>query len=64
MYKAMLFCRLYSCLANGSSDEFQRGEHYVRGKCVNNVLQIGFHLCGNVLPPATSINKVNRKSLR
>uniref|UniRef100_H2Y5Y3 SWIM-type domain-containing protein n=1 Tax=Ciona savignyi TaxID=51511 RepID=H2Y5Y3_CIOSA len=46
--------RLYSCLANGSPDEFLRGEQLVRGKCVRNVLQIGFHLCANVVPPYTS----------
>nr|CAB3268068.1 zinc finger SWIM domain-containing protein 8 [Phallusia mammillata] len=49
--------RLYSCLANGSPDEFQRGEHLVRARCVRNVLQIGFHLCANVTPPSNAINK-------
>ncbi|XP_071492613.1 zinc finger SWIM domain-containing protein 8-like [Diadema antillarum] len=42
--------RLYSCLANGSPDEFQRGEHMVRNKAVRDVLQIGFHLSGTVVP--------------
>ncbi|XP_041485312.1 zinc finger SWIM domain-containing protein 8-like isoform X2 [Lytechinus variegatus] len=42
--------RLYSCLANGSPDEFQRGEHMVRNKAVKDVLQIGFHLSGTVVP--------------
>ncbi|KAJ8022267.1 Zinc finger SWIM domain-containing protein 8 [Holothuria leucospilota] len=36
--------RLYSCLANGSPDEFQKGELLVRSKLLENVLQIGFHL--------------------
>ncbi|XP_018670723.2 zinc finger SWIM domain-containing protein 8 [Ciona intestinalis] len=49
--------RLYSCLANGSPDEFLRGEQLVRGKCVRNVLQIGFHLCANVVPPVNAVNK-------
>lgn len=33
--------RLYSCLANGSADEFQRGEHFFRLKNVKDPLQIG-----------------------
>lgn len=33
--------RLYSCLANGSADEFQRGEHLFRSKSVKDPLQIG-----------------------
>lgn len=33
--------RLYSCLANGSADEFQRGEHLYRDRAVKDVLQIG-----------------------
>lgn len=33
--------RLYSCLANGSSDEFQKGEHLFRDRAVKDVLQIG-----------------------
>ncbi|CAK8682764.1 unnamed protein product [Clavelina lepadiformis] len=49
--------RLYSCLANGCSDEFARGEYLLKAKCVSNVLQIGFHLCGNVNPPSSTINK-------
>jgi hypothetical protein len=34
-------CRLYSCLANGSADEFQKGEFMFRSKAVNDALQIG-----------------------
>lgn len=33
--------RLYSCLANGSADEFLRGEHLFRAKTVKEPLQIG-----------------------
>ena len=33
--------RLYSCLANGSSDEFNRGETLFRAKNVKEPLQIG-----------------------
>lgn len=33
--------RLYSCLANGSADEFSRGEHLFRDRAVKDVLQIG-----------------------
>lgn len=33
--------RLYSCLANGSPDEFQKGEHLFRDRAVKDVLQIG-----------------------
>ncbi|KAJ0178720.1 hypothetical protein K1T71_005495 [Dendrolimus kikuchii] len=41
--------RLYSCLANGSADEFQRGEHLFRDRAVKDVLQIGFHLSATVV---------------
>lgn len=41
--------RLYSCLANGSADEFQRGEHIFKNKCVKDPLQIGFHLSATVV---------------
>ncbi|CAK1546179.1 unnamed protein product [Leptosia nina] len=40
--------RLYSCLANGSSEEFQKGEQLFRDKAVKDVLQIGFHLSATV----------------
>jgi len=36
--------RLYSCLANGAADEFNRGEHMYKNKAVRDPLQIGFHL--------------------
>ncbi|KAK6633958.1 hypothetical protein RUM44_004565 [Polyplax serrata] len=42
--------RLYSCLANGSADEFQRGENLFRTKAVQDPLQIGFHLSASVVP--------------
>ena len=41
--------RLYSCLANGSSDEFNKGEHLYKAKAVREPLQIGFHLSANVV---------------
>ncbi|XP_054168196.1 zinc finger SWIM domain-containing protein 8-like [Oppia nitens] len=43
--------RLYSCLANGSADEFQRGENLLKAKAVKELLQIGFHLSATVTPP-------------
>lgn len=33
--------RLYSCLANGSADEFQRGDQLFRMRAVKDPLQIG-----------------------
>lgn len=35
--------RLYSCLANGSADEFQKGDHLFKGKAVKEALQIGMY---------------------
>ncbi|XP_058044544.1 zinc finger SWIM domain-containing protein 8 isoform X5 [Ahaetulla prasina] len=46
--------RLYSCLANGSADEFQRGEQLFRMRAVKDPLQIGFHLSATVVPPQAS----------
>lgn len=43
--------RLYSCLANGSPEEFQRGEHLFKAKATKDLLQIGFHLSATVHPP-------------
>ncbi|XP_013381125.1 zinc finger SWIM domain-containing protein 8 [Lingula anatina] len=43
--------RLYSCLANGSADEFQKGDHLYKAKAVKDALQIGFHLSATVIPP-------------
>ncbi|XP_019639410.1 PREDICTED: zinc finger SWIM domain-containing protein 8-like [Branchiostoma belcheri] len=43
--------RLYSCLANGSADEFQKGEHLLKARAVKEALQIGFHLSATVVPP-------------
>ncbi|ENN82733.1 hypothetical protein YQE_00899, partial [Dendroctonus ponderosae] len=40
--------RLYSCLANGSADEFSRGEYLHRNHLVKEPLQIGFHLSASV----------------
>jgi len=36
--------RLYSCLANGSADEFQKGEQLFKSKSVSNALQIGKYI--------------------
>lgn len=33
--------RLYSCLANGSAEEFQRGENLLKARAVKDLLQIG-----------------------
>lgn len=41
--------RLYSCLANGSADEFLRGENLFRDRTVKDPLQIGFHLSATVV---------------
>ena len=46
--------RLYSCLANGSSDEFTKGENLLKAKCVKDLLQIGFHLSASVHPLGSS----------
>lgn len=35
--------RLYSCLANSSSEEYQRGENLFKAKAVKEPLQIGMH---------------------
>jgi len=40
--------RLYACLANGSADEFNRGENMYKNKAVREPLQIGFHLSATV----------------
>lgn len=50
---------MYSCLANGSADEFQRGEHIYRNKCVKDPLQIGFHLSATVVHPNASRSTQN-----
>jgi len=40
-YEMWFVDRLYSCLANGSADEFQKGEQLFKSKSVSNALQIG-----------------------
>ncbi|KAH8367889.1 hypothetical protein KR084_003898 [Drosophila pseudotakahashii] len=40
--------RLYSCLANSSADEFNRGDSLFRVRAVKDPLQIGFHLSASV----------------
>ncbi|XP_064457941.1 zinc finger SWIM domain-containing protein 8 homolog [Ornithodoros turicata] len=50
--------RLYSCLANGSPEEFQRGEHLFKAKATKDLLQIGFHLSATVhTPQSLSVSK-------
>ncbi|XP_066549806.1 zinc finger SWIM domain-containing protein 8 isoform X3 [Amia ocellicauda] len=49
--------RLYSCLANGSADEFQRGEQLYRMRAVKDPLQIGFHLSATVVSPQAAQSK-------
>ncbi|XP_026286597.1 zinc finger SWIM domain-containing protein 8 homolog isoform X2 [Frankliniella occidentalis] len=44
--------RLYSCLANGSADEFQRGDQLYQKRAIKDPLQIGFHLSASVYPPS------------
>uniref|UniRef100_A0A1I8EKE8 SWIM-type domain-containing protein n=2 Tax=Wuchereria bancrofti TaxID=6293 RepID=A0A1I8EKE8_WUCBA len=36
--------RLYSCLANGNADEFDRGEYLYQANAVHDVFQIGYHI--------------------
>ncbi|XP_067937887.1 zinc finger SWIM domain-containing protein 8-like [Watersipora subatra] len=46
--------RLYSCLANGSPEEYAKGEALHKAEAVKDAIQIGFHLSGMVCPPQTS----------
>ncbi len=39
---------LYTCVANGSTDEFVKAETLQQAKAVQNMLQIGFHLSAQV----------------
>ncbi|XP_017776997.1 PREDICTED: zinc finger SWIM domain-containing protein 8 [Nicrophorus vespilloides] len=50
--------RLYSCLANGSADEFSKGETHHKNNCVKDPLQIGFHLSATVHSPRMVPNNV------
>ncbi|XP_025100498.1 zinc finger SWIM domain-containing protein 8-like isoform X2 [Pomacea canaliculata] len=52
--------RLYSCLANGSADEFTKGEHLYKTRAVKDALQIGFHLSATVVAPQ-NFNQVQGK---
>lgn len=54
--------RLYSCLANGSAEEFQRGEHFFRLRSVKDPLQIG-EWSMNIPWKLYSFRKKNIKSL-
>ena len=45
--------RLYSCLANGNSDEFCKGESISASRnAVSKILQIGFYLSGQIRVPS------------
>jgi len=50
IYILVFFCRysLYTCVANGSTDEFVKAEALQQAKAVQNMLQIGFHLSAQV----------------
>ncbi|XP_030378874.1 zinc finger SWIM domain-containing protein 8 [Scaptodrosophila lebanonensis] len=50
--------RLYSCLANSSAEEFNRGDQLFRMRAVKDPLQIGFHLSASVVSqtPRTYFN--------
>uniref|UniRef100_A0A1I8Q616 SWIM-type domain-containing protein n=1 Tax=Stomoxys calcitrans TaxID=35570 RepID=A0A1I8Q616_STOCA len=48
--------RLYSCLANSSSDEFNRGDQLFKTGAVKEPLQIGFHLSATVVCQTPSQN--------
>nr|XP_023026588.1 zinc finger SWIM domain-containing protein 8-like [Leptinotarsa decemlineata] len=50
--------RLYSCLANGSADEFSRGDGLHRNHMVKDPLQIGFHLSASVQQPPRGVHNV------
>ena len=43
-----MFSSLYTCVANGSTDEFVKAEALQQAKAVQNMLQIGFHLSAQV----------------
>ncbi|MCP9265942.1 Zinc finger SWIM domain-containing protein 8 [Dirofilaria immitis] len=47
--------RLYSCLANGNADEFDRGEYLYQANAVHDVFQIGYHISAVVNATGTSI---------
>ena len=46
--------RLYSCLANGSGEEFRLAEKLVEARAVKEPLQIGFHLSATIGNPLTA----------
>ncbi|VDN23984.1 unnamed protein product [Gongylonema pulchrum] len=53
--------RLYSCLANGNADEFEKGEYLYQANAVRDVFQIGYHIsavvsAASVPPLVTSTN--------
>jgi hypothetical protein len=46
--------RMYSCLANGTADEYIRGEQLFQNRCVRRIIQIGFHLSAQVVASSTT----------
>ena len=58
LWKTFAFCRLYTCVANGSTDEFVKAEALQQAKAVQNMLQIGFHLSAQVY----ELNSMNNPS--
>lgn len=47
---------LYSCVANGSTDEFVKAEALQQAKAVQHMLQIGFHLSAQVYETSSITN--------
>ncbi len=56
----LFFSSLYTCVANGSTDEFVKAEALQQAKAVQNMLQIGFHLSAQVyeINSVTNITKI------
>ncbi|CAF4331863.1 unnamed protein product [Rotaria socialis] len=55
--------RLYTCVANGSTDEFTKAEALQQAKAVQNMLQIGFHLSSQVYD-INSITNINKATMQ
>lgn len=41
--------RMYSCLANGNADEYERGEQLYQNRMIKKIMQIGFYLSAQVV---------------
>ena len=55
--------RLYSCLANGNTDEYARGEQLYHAHCVHNLMQIGFHVSAQVVTPSSTSSTSHNTSI-